>query len=38
MLAVIENYHVIPDNSDLVENCCDFGFRPFLFSEIVYKP
>ena len=38
ILAVNENCLVIPDNSDLIENCCDLGFRPFSFSKIVNKP
>ena len=38
ILAVNENCHVIPGNRDLIENCCDLGFRPFSFSEIVNKP
>ena len=38
ILAVNENCHVIPGNKDLIENCCDLGFRPFSFSEIVNKP
>ena len=38
VLAVNEYCNVIPDNSGLIENCCDLGFRPFSFSEIVNKP
>ena len=38
ILAVNENCLVISDNSDLIENCCDLGFRPFSFNEIDSKP
>ena len=42
ILAANENCRVITDSITtedlLIENCCDLGFRPFLFSEIVNKP
>ena len=38
ILAANENCQVIPDNSYQIENCCDLGFRPFSFSEIVNTP
>ena len=29
---------VIPSNTNLIENCCDLGYRWFAFSDIVNKP
>ena len=28
---------VIPNNNNLIENCCDLGFRQIAFSEIINK-
>ena len=38
ILAVNENCNVIPDNNGVIENCCDLGYRPSSFSDIVNKP
>ena len=38
LAAANENCQVIANNNNQIENCCDLGFRPFSFSEIVNKP